>query len=213
VRIGAGCSILFLLAKLADKIGMLDKIKKLREQTGAGVVEIKKALSEAGGDEEKVSGILRKSIREKAMKKSGRAAREGVITSYIHSNKKVGTIVKLCCETDFVAKNKEFEELARDIAMHITAMNPKFICPEDVSSELVEKEKEIWKEQLEKERKPKEIFEKILEGKEKKFRQEISLLSQAYVKNPDITVEQLIAEKIAKIGENIRIEDFSRLEL
>lgn len=192
---------------------MLNKIKNLREKTGAGVVDVKKALAEAGGDEAKAVEILRKRGQEKASKKSERTAQEGVIASYVHSNKKVGAMVKLCCETDFVARNSEFIELARDIAMHITAMNPKYINPEDVPAEIIEKEKEIWISQIESEKKPREIAEKILEGKEKKFRQEISLMSQPYIKDSEITIGQLIAEKIGKIGENIRISGFSRLEL
>jgi elongation factor Ts len=192
---------------------MLNKIKNLREKTGAGIVEIKKALASASGDEKKAIEILRIRGQEKAMKKSERTAQEGVVASYIHSNKKVGAIVKLYCETDFVAMNGEFRELAQDIAMHITAMNPKFIRPDDVPEKLVEKEKKIWKAQLAGEKKPAEIMKKIIEGKEKKFREEISLVAQAFVKNPEITIEQLLSEKIAKIGENIRIGDFSRLEL
>ena len=192
---------------------MLNKIKNLREKTGAGIVDVKKALSEAGGDEAKAVEMLRKLGQAKASKKSERTAQEGVIVSYVHSNKKVGAMVKLCCETDFVARNSEFIELAKDIAMHITAMNPKYINSEDVPAEIVEKEKEIWTAQAENEKKPREIMEKILEGKEKKFREEISLMSQPYIKNPEITVSQLIAEKIGKIGENIQIAGFSRLEL
>jgi elongation factor Ts len=191
----------------------LDKIKKIRELTGAGVVDVKKALEEADGDEAKAVEILKIKGKEKAVKKSERTAQEGVIASYIHSNKKVGAIVKLQCETDFVARNSEFQELAQDIAMHVTAMNPKFISPESVPTELVEKEKEIWKAQMATEKKPEEILKKIMEGKEKKFREEISLLSQPFVKNPDVTISELLAEKIAKTGENIQIGDFSRLEL
>ena len=191
----------------------LEQIKNLRERTGAGIVEVKKALEEAGGDEAKAIEILRKRGKEKALKKSDRTAAEGVIASYIHSNAKVGAIVKLLCETDFVARNEEFKALAQDIAMHITASNPKYIKPEDVPQESVDKEKEIWKEQLKGEGKPEEIMVKILEGKEKKFREEISLLTQPFVKNPDQTVGELITEKIGKIGENIQVGEFSRLEL
>jgi elongation factor Ts len=191
----------------------LDKIKKIRELTGAGVVEVKKALEEALGDEAKAVKILKIKGKEKAVKKSERTAQEGVVVSYVHSNKKVGAIVKLQCETDFVAMNSEFQELAQDIAMHVTAMNPKFISPDSVPAELVEKEREIWKAQMAAEKKPEEILKKIMEGKEKKFREESSLLSQSFVKNPDITISELLAEKIAKTGENIQIGDFSRLEL
>lgn len=192
---------------------MLNKIKNLRELTGAGVVDVKKALDVAGGDEKKAIEILRKKGQEKAIKKSERSAKEGVVVSYIHSNKKVGTILKLYCETDFVAKNEEFNQLALDIAMHITAINPQYTSPEEIPENVISKEKEIWTENLKNEGKPKEIMEKILEGKERKFREENSLLTQPFVKNPDQTVGELIAEKIGKIGENIRVGEFCRLEL
>jgi elongation factor Ts len=192
---------------------MLEQIKKIREQTGAGVVDVKKALDETGGDEVKAIEILRKKGQDKALKKSDREAKEGIIASYIHSNGKLGAIVKLYCETDFVARNDEFQELAKDIAMHISATDPQVLNPEDVNSDAVEKEKEIWKEQLKEEGKPEEIVGKIMEGKEKKFREEISLMTQSFVKNPDITIGNLITEKIGKIGENIQIGDFSRFEL
>jgi len=191
----------------------LDQIKQIREKTGAGVVDIKKALDEAQGNEEKAIELLRKKGLEKAGKKAGRSAEEGIVASYIHNNGKVGAIIKLLCETDFVARNEEFKELANDIAMHITAMNPQFLKPEDVTEELVMKEKEIWQEQLKNEGKPENIWEKILEGKEKKFREELSLLSQAFVKDPEKKVEELIAEKMAKIGENIQVGNFFRIEL
>ena len=122
-------------------------------------------------------------------------------------------MVKLLCETDFVARNEEFQQLGKDIAMHIAAMNPKFIKPEDVSAEIIEKEKEIWQAQLVNEGKPAEMMEKIMTGKEKKFREEAALLTQAFVKNPEITVGELIVEKIGKIGENIQIGEITRLEL
>ncbi len=191
----------------------LDQIKALREKTGAGMVNVKKALEEAGGNEEKAVEILRSKGHSKAFKKAARDAREGVIAGYIHSNNKIGVLIQLLCETDFVARNSEFQQLARDIAMHIAAMNPGFIKPEEVSRELIKKEKEIWKEQFKNEKKPAPIRDKILEGKEKKLREEISLLSQPFVKNPDITVGDLIAEKVGKIGENIKVGKFIRFEL
>lgn len=192
---------------------MLEKIKNLRERTGAGIVEVKKALQEAGGDDEKAIEILRKRGQEKAIKKSDRIAGEGIVASYVHSNGRVGAMIKLLCETDFVGRNDEFKALAQDIAMHITASNPRYIRPEEVSSELVEKEKEIWLAQLASEKKPKDIMEKILEGKEKKFREENALLTQPFIKNPDQTVGELLTEKISKIGENIQVGEFSRFEL
>lgn len=191
----------------------LDIIKKLREKTGAGVVDAKKALEEAAGDEQKAIEILRVKGHAKAAKKSERSANEGIISSYIHTNNKIGVLAKLFCETDFVARNSEFQELGRDIAMHIAAMNPQFVKPEEVSEELIEKEKKIWKEQMAQEKKPETILAKIMEGKEKKFREEISLMSQPFVKNPDITVGDLVAEKVGKIGENIQIGKFIRFEL
>ncbi len=192
---------------------MLDKIKKLREQTGAGMVDIKKALDESQGDEAKAIEILRKRGQEKASKKSERSTQEGVVVSYIHSNSRVGAIVNLLCETDFVARNEEFKKLAEDIAMHITAMNPKYIKPEEVPVEIVDKEKEIWIEQLKNEGKPENLMPNILAGKEKKFREELSLMTQAYVKNPDQTIDDLVKEKIGKIGENIQVGKFYRIEL
>ena len=194
-------------------MSQLDSIKKIREKTGAGIVEVKKALEESKGDEEKAIEFLRKRGHEKAAKKSDRETKEGIVASYIHSNQRVGAILELYCETDFVARNEEFQELAQDIAMHITAMNPQFISPENVDEKLIEEEKEIWKENLKREGKPENIWENILEGKEKKFRQELALLTQPFVKNPEVTIEELVKEKIGKIGENIQIGEFSRLEL
>lgn len=192
---------------------MLNKIKTLREKTGAGVVDVKKALEEAGGDEQKAVEILRAKGHSKALKKAGREAKEGVIGCYVHSNNKIGVLVQLFCETDFVARNSEFQELAKDIAVHIAAMSPQFAKPEDVSADIIEKENKIWSKQLENEKKPDDVKKKILAGKEKKFRDEISLLAQPFVKNPDITVGDLIAEKVGKIGENIQIGKFIRYEL
>ncbi len=191
----------------------LEQIKKIREMLGSGIVETKKALDEAGGDEEKAIEIIRKRGQLKAAKKSDREVGEGVIVSYIHPNNKLGAIVKLYCESDFVARNTEFLELAKDLAMHVSAMNPQYVRPEDVSAEILEKEREIWQEQLKAENKPAEIMVKILEGKEKKFREDLALLTQSFIKNPDQTVEALITEKIAKIGENIRVGGFTRMEL
>ena len=177
------------------------------------MVDVKKALTQANGDEEKAIEILRKSGQAKAVKKSERTAKEGVVVSYVHSNNRIASMVKLLCETDFVARNSDFQELGKDIAMHVAAMNPKFLTPEDVSRDLVEKEKEIWIEQLKKEGKPEAMIAKIMEGKEKKFREELALLSQPFIKNPEVTIRELIAEKIGVIGENIQIGEFVRYEL
>lgn len=191
----------------------LEQIKKIREQTGAGMVDVKKALDESKGDESLAIEILRKNGQAKALKKSEREAKEGIIGSYVHSNNKICAMVKLYCETDFVARNEEFQHLAKDLAMHISAMNPAFLNPQDVPLEMIKKEREIWAEQMKGEKKPKEIMDKIMEGKENKFREEISLLTQSFVKDPDLKIKDLITQKIGKVGENIQIGDFSRFEL
>lgn len=191
----------------------MEQIKILREKTGAGVVDAKKALDEAEGDEAKAIEILRKRGQDKALKKSGREASEGVIVSYVHSNNRVGALVKLLCETDFVARNEEFRELGRDIAMHIVALSPQCVKPEEISEKLLEKEKEIWQQQLASEGKAVEMIDKILIGKEDKFRRENALLTQAFVKDPSKTVGDLITEKIHKIGENIQVGNFTRYEM
>ncbi|MEI8103830.1 MAG: translation elongation factor Ts [Candidatus Moraniibacteriota bacterium] len=189
----------------------IQQVKELRERTGAGVVEAKKVLDEAKGDIEKAIRLLRERGQIKAAKKSGREAKEGIVAQYLHSNRKVGAMVKLFCETDFVARNEDFKTLAYDIAMHITAMNPQYIRPEDVPDAIVAGEREIWVKELSEQKKPKAIMEKILEGKEKKFREEVALLSQPFVKNPDQTVGDMVTEHIAKIGENIQVGEFIRL--
>ncbi len=191
----------------------MEQVKALRERTGAGIVEVKKALDEANGDEAKAIEILRKSGQAKAVKKGERETKEGVVVSYIHSNNRVGALVQVFCETDFVARNEEFQELAKDIAMHITAAHPLYLKPEDVTEEDLAKEKEIWAEQLKSEGKPAEMLGRIIEGKEAKFRAENALLTQSFIKNPDLTIGDLITEKIHKIGENIQIGAFTRYEM
>ena len=190
-----------------------ERIKILREKTGAGVVDVKKALDDAAWDEIKAIEILRKRGQDKALKKSDRKTHEGIVVSYIHSNKRIGVLVKLYCETDFVARNQEFQELGHDIAMHIAATNPGYLKAEDVPIDALEKERAIWREQLETENKPADLLEKIIFGKEQKFRSENSLLTQIFVKDPTKTIEELLAEKIHKIGENIQIGSFVRYEI
>jgi len=191
----------------------LEQIKKIREQTGAGIVDVKKALTESEGDETGAIEILRKKGGDKAVKKSDRSAGEGVIGTYIHSNQKIGAMVKVMCETDFVARNEDFQMLVKDIAMHITAASPVCLMPEDLDAETIGKEREIWSAQLEEEGKPADITQKILEGKEKKFREESALMTQSFVKDPDKTVQDLINEAVIKIGEKIEISDFVRYSL
>lgn len=187
-----------------------EQIKALRELTGVSMQACKKALEEAAGDQEKAVTILRKKGEAKALDRVLRLTGQGVISSYIHTNHRMGVLIQLGCETDFVAKNTDFQALAHDIAMHAAAMNPLYISPKDVSAELVEKEKEIWKSQLAKEGKPEKMFDKIIEGKEKKFREEVSLLTQPFVKNPEITVEKMITDAMLKLGENVKVMRFCR---
>lgn len=194
-------------------MSQMEQVKALREKTGAGIVDVKKALDEAGFDEAKAIEILRKRGQDKAMKKSDRETHEGLVVSYVHSNGRIGTVVKLYCETDFVSRNEEFQELGRDIAMHIAALAPLVVKPEEVSDEVVAREKAIWQEQLATEGKPADLVEKILVGKEEKFRNDVALLGQSFVKDPAKTVGALLTEKIHKLGENIQVGSFIRYEL
>ena len=188
----------------------IDQIKALRERTGVSMQACKKALEEANGDETKAVEILRKKGEAKASERGERMVGEGVIASYIHTNNKIGVLVQLGCETDFVARGDDFKNLAHDIAMHAAASNPLVVSPDDVSPELLEKEREIWKAQLVKEGKPNAMLDKILTGKEKKFREEVALLTQPFVKNPETTIEKLIADAVLKLGANIKIIRFTR---
>jgi elongation factor Ts len=188
-------------------------VKKLREKTGASIMECRNALVEAEGDLEKAVENLRKRGKEKAAKKADRATAEGVVVSYIHSNKKIGAMIELLCETDFVAKNSEFQELAHDLAMHVAATDPKYLSFEKASEKEKAEYEKFAREEFASENKPAEILEKMVSGKVKKHFDEISLLSQPFVKNPDVSVEDLIKEKIAKIGENIQVGNFVRFEI
>ena len=188
-------------------------IKKLREKTSAGIMDCKEALNEAGGDFDKAEEILRKKGIAQVSKRSGREAGEGVIETYIHSNNKIGVLLELGCETDFVAKNDEFKKLAHDIAMQAAASNPQFVSPDNISEEDLKKEKTEVAEGFKDEKKPKEILNKIIEGKLKKHCEEISLIKQPLVADPDKTVEDLITEKSAKFGEKIEVRRFTRYEI
>lgn len=189
------------------------QVKELREKTGASVMECRNALTECGSDFEKAVSYLKKRGSEKALKKAERKTSEGVIAAYIHSNKKVGAMVELLCETDFVARNSEFQNLAYDIAMHIAAMNPKYLSLEKISEKDREEYEHIAREETALKNKPAEIIEKIVEGKIRKHFDEISLLTQPFIKNQDITIDDLVKEKIAKLGENIQIGNFVRFEV
>lgn len=189
-------------------------ILKLRELTGAGMTDCKKALDENNGDIEKAIDYLRKKGEIKAAKKSSeRTAGEGIIHAYIHAGGKVGVLLQLGCETDFVARNEMFQNLAHEIAMHIAAAQPVYIKPEDISSEEIEKEKSIYTEQLQAEGKSGEIVDKILTGKISKYYEDVCLLKQPFIKDDKKKVEQVIAEAIAKIGEKIEVVRFTRYQV
>ncbi len=191
----------------------MEIIKKLRIQTGAGVMDVKEALDEAGGDEAKALELLRKKGLKVAAKKQDRSAEEGRIDVYIHSNGKIGAMVALACETDFVARNEEFQDLAKSIAMHIAATDPSYLSPEDIPEEVKDKEKEIYAEQMKGENKPPEVLEKIIEGKLKKFYEQVCLLNQKFIKDDDKTIQDLITEATAKLGEKIEVKRFVRFQL
>ena len=188
-------------------------VKQLREKTGAGMMDCKKALLEVNGDMDKALEFLRKKGLATAQKRAGRAMTEGRIQSYIHMTGKLGVMVEVNCETDFVAKNEDFQEFAKNIAMHIAASNPLGIKPEDIPEEIVESEKDIYRAQALDMGKPENILDKIVEGKLKKFYQENCLLNQPFVRDPDISVADLMNELIAKIGENITIKRFVRYQI
>jgi len=191
----------------------VEQIKELRSLTGAGVVDVKKALAETGGDIQKAITWLREKGKASAAKKGNRKTSEGVIGTYIHSNNKLAVLVALACETDFVARTDKFQELARNIALHIAAADPLVVKPEEVPEAEVENEKAIALKQFEGQKKPQEIMDKIVEGKIKKYREERALVTQPFVKNPDMNVGDLIKESIAELGENITVNDFKRLSL
>lgn len=188
-------------------------VKELREKTGAGMLDCKKALEEANGDLTKASEILREKGLAAAANKAGRVATEGVVESYIHAGGRIGVLVEINCETDFVAKTDQFKEFARDVAMHIAAMSPRYVRREEVPQDEIEKEKEILKAQALNEGKPEKIVEKMVEGRIGKYYEEFCLLEQSFVKDPDKTISALVNEKISAIGENISIRRFVRYEL
>ena len=188
-------------------------VKELRERTGAGMMDCKKALVECGGDIDKAIDELRTKGLAKAAKKAGRIASEGVVISYIHGKGRIGVLVEVNCETDFVGNTDEFRQLAYDVAMQVAASNPDYISREDVPAEILEKEKEILAAQALEEGKPEKVVAKMVEGRIEKFYKEHCLLEQPFIKDPDKTVQQLIHESISKIGENISVRRFTRYEL
>jgi elongation factor Ts len=188
-------------------------VKELRQRTGIGIMECKKALEESKGDLEKAIIILRKRGYDRAKKKMSRETSEGAIGSYIHMNGKIGVLVEVNCESDFVARNQEFQDLIKNIAMHIAATNPKYLSSENIPEQEIEEEKEIIRAQFKDSGKPPEVIEKIVEGKLKKFYQEVCLLDQPYIKDQSMTINQLLSYYITKFGENIRIRRFTRYQL
>jgi len=188
-------------------------VKELREKTGAGIMDCKGALAECDGDMSQAIDFLRKKGLATAAKRAGRAMTEGIIESYIHMDNKLGVLVEVNCETDFVAKNDDFKEFAKNIAMHIAATNPVGIRPEDIPEKTLNREKEIYRGQVLEMGKPEKIADKIVEGKMQKYFKESCLMNQAYVRDPDITIEDLLNEMIAKIGENISINRFTRFRI
>jgi elongation factor Ts len=190
-----------------------ERVKELRERTGIGMMECKKALEEAGGDAEKAIEILRKKGHARAKDKAHRETSEGMVGSYIHMNGKIGVLVEVNCESDFVARNEEFKELLKNIAMHIAAARPKYIAPADVPADELEKEKDIIREQFKDSKKPPQIVEKIVEGKLAKFYEEVCLLEQPFIKDDKTRIKDLLAAFIAKFKENTRVSRFARFEI
>ncbi|MEE8400080.1 MAG: translation elongation factor Ts [Desulfobacterales bacterium] len=190
-----------------------EMVKELRAKTGAGIMDCKEALTQCDGDLAEATGFLRTKGLATAEKRSGRSMSEGTIQSYIHMGGKLATLVEVNCETDFVAKNEDFIEFARNIAMHITATSPVGLTPEDVPEETLSKEKEIYRAQALETGKPENIVDKIVEGKISKYFKENCLMNQSYVRNPDVTIADLLNEMIAKIGENITISRFVRFQI
>jgi elongation factor Ts len=188
-------------------------VKDLRDKTQAGMMDCKKALNKTEGDMEKAVDLLRQKGLAVAAKRAGRATSEGCIETYIHAGGGLGVMVELGCETDFVAKNEDFRAFAKDVAMHIAAVNPAAISREDVPAELVTREKDIFIQQAIDSGKPEAIAEKMVTGKIEKFLGEVALLEQKYVKNPDLTVQDLLNEVVAKMGENISIKRFARFQV
>ena len=188
-------------------------VKELREKTGAGILDCQKALVESGDDIEKAIEHLRQKGLAAAQKKSSRETNEGLVAAYIHPGSRIGVLVEVNCETDFVARNEEFQSFVKDVALQIAASNPSFVKREDISPELIEKEKHIYRAQAKEMGKPEAAWAKIVEGKLEKFYQESCLLEQVFIKDPTVTIKDLLVQRISKIGENIAIRRFTRYQL
>jgi len=194
-------------------VSELDAIRELRARTGAGVLDCKKAISESGGDIQKAIDVLRKRGIAKAESKAGREAKEGIIEAYIHPGAKLGVLLELNCETDFVARNQEFKNLAHDVAMHIAASDPVAVSRGDVPEEILQREREIYTEQAKASGKPEHVVEKVVAGRLDKYYKESCLLEQPFVKDPDKTVKDVVTEAIARLGENIFVQRFQRFKV
>ncbi len=188
-------------------------VKELRDSSGAGMMDCKKALTECDGDMDKAIDYLRTKGIASASKKEGRATSEGLVSSYIHGGGKVGVLVEVACETDFVARTDDFQEFVRNIAMHIAAACPLAVTRDEVDSSLIDKEKEIYREQMKEQNKPADIIDKIVDGKVDKYYSEIVLLEQKYVKDPDMTIEDYVKSVIGSLGENMAVKRFSRFQI
>jgi elongation factor Ts len=190
----------------------VDMVKEMRERTGAGVLDCRNALQEVGGDFDKAATLLRKKGLAIAAKKADREAKEGLVEAYIHGGGRLGVLLELNCETDFVARTADFQELAHDLAMQIAATNPQYLTPQDIPTDVVEGLRQRERDQVEGD-KPYEVVERILEGKLKKYYQEVCLLEQPFIKDESVVIGELITAKIAKLGENIKVRRFARFEL
>lgn len=190
-----------------------EQVKKLRERTGLGMMECKKALNESCGDIEKAILVLRKKGFARAERKMSRDTADGLVGSYIHMNGKIGVIVEVNCESDFVARNKEFQDMVKNIAMHVAAASPRYVSPEEIPQDVLDEEKEIIAAQFKDSNKPAEIIEKIVLGKLNKFYEEVCLLDQKYIKDDKVSIKEYVASFIAKFGENIRVKRFARFQL
>ncbi|HBI47373.1 MAG TPA: elongation factor Ts [Smithella sp.] len=188
-------------------------VKELRVKTGTGMMDCKEALKATDGDFEKAIDYLRKKGLSAATKRSSKAAKDGTVASYIHMGGRIGVMVEINCETDFVAKTDDFQKMAKDIAMHIAASNPLYVRSEEIPSDVLEREKEIYRSQLQEEKKPEKIWDKIIEGKLKKYYEEVCLVEQKFIKDTDITIGTLLSNNIAKTGENVVIRRFARFQL
>ncbi len=188
-----------------------EEVKKLRDKTGSGLMDCKKALQEADGDMDEAMQVLRQKGLAKAKEKSSREASEGVIGSYVHANDKIGVLVEVRCETDFVARNEQFRELVDEIAMQVAAMDPDVVSRDDFSEEKLEKERQVYREQFQD--KPDDVIDRIVEGKMEDYFSEVCLMDQPYIRDDDKTIKELVDEAVAKIGENIEVRRFERMEL